>query len=127
MVKVADRTNEGAQEERARRVLNENVREINEAARKGMDKATAEGGEMLERGTHAAQTAANEFLQLWAELGGEQLRFNMETMRRLAQARSLPEVISIQGDYMVQTMSRLSQVMTRQLDTLGHLPSKTAR
>lgn len=68
--------------------------------------------------------AETDLAAFWIELAREQMQRNVQTMQRLAATRDWREALEIQHDYVHQTMTRLGQGMTRQMEMAGDMTSR---
>lgn len=68
--------------------------------------------------------AETDLAAFWIEFGREQMQRNVQTLQRLAATRDWREAMEIQHDYVHQSMTRLGQGMTRQMEMAGDMASR---
>ena len=68
--------------------------------------------------------AEGDLATFWVGLAREQVQFNIETMQRLATTRDWREAMEIQADYLRQSMARMSDGLTRQMELAGNMTSR---
>lgn len=68
--------------------------------------------------------AETDLAALWIELTREQMQRNVQTMQRLAATRDWREALEIQHDFVHQSMARLGEGMTRQMEMAGDMTSR---
>lgn len=89
------------------------------AARSGADER---GRAERPSGAETPSTAPEgELAGLWLGLAREQMRHNLETLRRLAEARDWREAMVVQSDFVRDSITRTADGMCRQVDVAAEL------
>jgi hypothetical protein len=65
-----------------------------------------------------------ELAAFWLDATREHSRRTMATLQRLATARDLPTALTIQSEYLQETMSSLHDTFARQMELTGHLAQR---
>lgn len=68
--------------------------------------------------------AEGDLATFWIGLAREQVQFNIETAQRLAATRDWREAMEIQTDYLRQSMARMGDGLTRQMELAGSMTSR---
>jgi hypothetical protein len=87
--------------------------------------ATAEGGDMLKDGQTAALTSIKELNEQIFELAQEEVGRGYDWLKACAEAKTLPELVQIQSDYLRETMeARVNNAKTL-TDLTSHILKST--
>ncbi|MEK0084539.1 phasin family protein [Benzoatithermus flavus] len=125
----ANRATDAAKEaaDRTANLAKEATSRTTDVARDAAERIGDAGRRMLAGSSEAADTALrieSDLARLWLELTNQQLRHNAETLQRLVAVRDWREAIEIQSAFVQETLSRLADGLSRQLDLTGSLATR---
>lgn len=107
------------------------AKEASEQVTGSMREATERTGKtasrMVDNGSRALGTmldAENNIVKLWMDTTREQLEHNAETLHRLLAVRDWREAAEIQTEYVRESLSRFSHLMSAQLEVSGAVSEK---
>ena len=112
---------------RASGMAKEAAERVTNGVREAAQQASETGKRLVGNGTKAAGTmleAESNVAQLWMDTTREQIEHNAETLRRLLAARDWREISEIQVEYLRESMTRFSHLVTAQLQIGGSVSQK---
>ena len=122
MAQAANRDDAGRVADAAK----ETTERVADASRQTAERSADATKRVVSESSRAAQSvlsAENDIARLWLDTTSEQMRHQVETFQRLMAARDWREAAEIQGSFVRESLSRMANLMSSQLELSSVLTS----